>query len=234
MLKKIVLLLTVCFMVAVPVFASEAPNVTTVQVSGNSQKEVAPDIAKISISINSINPNIEQAKSENTTAANQVFAKLKELGIADGQIKTSTYQIDSVYNYEKDRLPKLKGYQVTNTLEITTSIEKVGMLVNEVTGAGATEVNSIHFEKSNESEMKDEALGDAVADALKKAEVIASALHKRVVNIKVVNESGVFYRPVMMESRAFKNMSADAGAAPAIAPGKVTVGANVQVTVELQ
>lgn len=233
MFKKIVLMLTVCLMVAVPVFANEAPNVTTVQVTGSSQKEIAPDTAKISISINSIQPNIEQAKNENTTAANQVFAKLKELGVTDAQIKTSTYQIDSVYNYEKDRLPKLKGYQVTNTLEITTSIEKVGILVNEVTNAGATEINSIHFEKSNQDEIKDEALSDAVADALKKAEVIASALHKRVATIKVVNESGVFYHPVMMESRAFKNMSADAGA-PAIAPGKVTVGANVQVTVELQ
>lgn len=234
MFKKIVLMLAVCFMVAAPVFASEAPNVTTVQVTGNSEKEIAPDIAKISISINSVNANIDQAKNENTTNANQVFAKLKELGVTDEQIKTSTYQIDSVYNYEKDRLPKLKGYQITNTLEITASIEKVGILVNEVTNVGANEVNSIHFERSNQAEIKDEALSDAVADALKKAEVIASALHKRVVNVKLVNESGVFYHPVMMESRAMKNMSADAGAAPSIAPGKVTVGATVQVTVELQ
>jgi len=232
MFKRIVLLFAVCFMVATPVFANEAPNVTTVQVNGNSQKEITPDVAKISISINSVNANIEQAKNENTTNANQVFAKLKELGVTDAQIKTSTYQIDSVYEYEKDRLPKLKGYQVTNTLEVTTSIEKVGILVNEVTNVGANEVNSIHFEKSNQAEIKDEALRDAVTDALKKAEVIASALNKRVVNVKLVNESGVFYNPVMMESRVLKNMKADA--APTIAPGKVTVGATVQVTVELQ
>lgn len=234
MLKKIVLMVAVCLMVAVPAFANEASNITTVQVSGNSQKEMTPDIAKISISIHSVNANLEQAKNENTTNANRVLAKLKELGIKDEEIKTSTYQIDSVYNYENNRLPKLKGYQVTNSLEITTSIEKVGILVNEVTNAGANEVNSIQFEKMNQVEIKEAALSDAVADALRKAEVIASALHKQVANVKIVNESGVSYHPVMMESRAFKGMNADAGAVPSIAPGKVTVSANVQVTVELQ
>lgn len=226
-------MLAVCFMMITPVFASEASNITTVQVTGSSQKEITPDIAKLSVTINSVNINIEQAKSDNTAIANQVLAKLQEQGVTDQQIKTSNYQIDSVYNYEKDRLPKLKGYQVTNTLEITTDIEKVGILVNEVTSAGANEVNSIHFEKSNQADLQNEALSDAVVDALKKAEVIASALHKKIVNVKSVNESNVFYHPVMMESRAFKLASADS-AAPAIAPGKVTVGANVQVTVELQ
>lgn len=230
MYKKIVLLFMVCFMVAVPVFASD---ITTVQVSGSSQKEVTPDVAKLSISINSINPNIEQAKSENTTIGNQVFEKLKEQGVTDEQIKTSTYQIDPIYIYEKDRLPKLKGYQVTNTLEITTSIEKVGILVNEVTNAGASEVNSIQFEKINQSAIKNEALSDAIADALRKAEVIGEALHKKVVNVKLVNETGVSYHPVMLESRAFKASNAD-GIAPTIAPGKINVSANVQVTVELQ
>lgn len=234
MLKKIVLMVAVCLLVAVPAFASEVSDITTVQVSGYSQKEMIPDSAKLNISIHSVNANLEQAKNENTTNANQVLAKLKELGVQDEQIKTSTYQIDSVYNYENNRLPKLKGYQVTNSLEITTSIEKVGLLVNEVTNVGANEVNSIQFEKLNQGEIKEEALRDAVADALRKAEVIASALHKRVANVKLVNESGVSYHPVMMESRAFKNMSADAGGVPSIAPGKVTVSANVQVTIELQ
>lgn len=233
MFKKIVVMVAMCFMVAAPVFANDMPNITTVQVSGTSQKEMTPDIAKISVSMQSVNTNIEQAKHENTTIVNQVFAKLKELGITEEQIKTSTYQIESVYNYEKDRLPKLKGYQVTNTLEITTSIEKVGILVNEVTSAGANEVNSIRFEKSNPIDLKEEALRDAVADALKKAEVIGSALQKKVVNVKLVNESGVFYNPVMMENRALKSYSGDSGA-PMIAPGKVTIGATVQVTVELQ
>ncbi len=232
MLKKIIILLTMGLLLAAPAFANEAPK-TVVQVTGNSQKEVTPDVARITVSINSVNASLEKAKNENTQIANQGFANLKQQGVTDEQIKTNTYQIDPVYNYEKERSPKLEGYRVTNSLEIRTSIEKVGILVNEVTNAGANEINSIRFETANETDSKNEALTDAVEDALKKAEVIAAALHKKVAKVTLVNESGVVYRPVMMESRLIKTANMDA-AAPNIPAGKVTVGATVQVTVELE
>lgn len=233
MFKRIILMFTLCLLMTTTVFANEVSQITTVQVTGNSQKEIAPDIAKISLSINTIHTNLEQAKNENTQIGNEVFAKLKEQQIADQQIKTEAYRIDSIYSYENDRLPKLKGYKVSNNIEITTSIEKVGILVNELTSVGANEIHSIRFEKENETEVKNQALNDAVKDALQKADVIASALGKHVSAVKVVNESGNSYNPVVVNSRAYKSASMDAGA-PTIAAGKITVGANVQVTVELE
>lgn len=219
-------------LLAVPAFANEASK-TVVQVTGNSQKEVTPDVAKIIISINSVNANLEKAKNENTQIVNRVFENLHDQGVTKEQIKTNTYHVNPIYNYEKDRLPKLEGYRVTNSLEIRTSIDKVGILVNEVTNAGANEINSIRFEIENETVSKNEALRDAVADALKKADVIAAALNKRVAKVSLVNESGAFYNPVMMEARSLKAASMD-GAAPNIPAGKVTIGATVQVTVELE
>ena len=88
MIKKIMLMFTVCLLLTTSVFASEASQITTVQVAGSSQKEIAPDIAKISLSITTIHNNLEQAKNDNTKSANQVFAKLKEQGVRDHQIKT--------------------------------------------------------------------------------------------------------------------------------------------------
>jgi len=233
MFKKIMLLVTVCVLMSTTVFASGVPQITTVQVTGSSQKEIAPDIAKISFSINTIHANLEQAKNENTQKGNQVFATLKEQGIADHQIKTEAYRIDIIYSYEDKRLPKLTGYKVINTIEITTSIDKVGILVNELTNVGANEINSIRFEKENATEVKNEALNDAVKDALKKAEVIASALGKHVSAVKIVNESGNSYNPGVMNSRLYKAEAMDAGA-PTIAAGKITVESTVQVTVELE
>jgi len=232
MLKKISLILALSLMLAVPAFAKDAPDKTVVQVSGSSQKEVIPDIARINVSINTVNANLEQAKDENTQKLDKVLAALKDQGVTDKQIKTDTYQVDPIYNYEKDKLPTLKGYRITNRLEITEAVEKVGILVNEVTRAGANEINSIRFETLNEKEFKNDALQEAVKDALKKADVIAGALNKKISNVKLVNESGVFYNPIMLEARTFKAVNSDA-AAPNLPMGKVTVGANVQVTVEL-
>lgn len=232
MLKKIVLLLALSLVLAVPVFAKEAPERTVVQVNGSSEKEVVPDMARFSASVTTLNANLEQAKNTNTETMNKVLASLQEQGITDKEIKTDTYRVEPIYNYDKDKLPSLKGYRVINRIEITTAVEKVGLLVNEVTNAGANEVSSIRFENKNEKEIKNDALQDAVKDAMKKAEVIAGALNKKIANVKLVNESGVFYRPVMLENRFMKTAAVD-GAVPNISAGNVTVGANVQVTVEL-
>lgn len=232
MLKKMILVLAASLLLAVPAFASEAAK-TVVQVSGTSQQEVTPDTAQISLVVNSIQDNIEKAKADNVRQMNKVLAALREQGIGSEQIKTDTYQINPLYNYEKDKLPVLKGYQVTQRLEVRTAIEQAGTIVNEVTQAGANEITSIRFETADETSSKDKALQEAIQDALRKAEVIAGTLHKRVANITLINESGVFYNPVMLETRMFKAASADSGA-PNIPAGKVTVGANVQVTVELE
>ena len=232
MLKKVILVLAASLLLAVPAFASEATK-TVVQVSGTSQQEVTPDTARISLVVNSIQDNIEKAKADNVRQVNKVLAALREQGISSEQIKTDTYQINPLYNYEKDKLPVLKGYQVTQRMEVRTGIEQAGTIINEVTQAGANEIASIRFETADETGSKDKALQEAIQDALRKAGVIAGTLHKRVANITLINESGVFYNPVMLETRMFKAVSADSGA-PNIPAGKVTVGANVQVTVELE
>lgn len=232
MLKKILLLVAMSLMLITPAFASDVTK-TVVQVSGSSQKEITPDIARISISINTINSNIENAKIENNKTVDQVLAALREQGVAEEKIKTDTYQVNPIYSYEEDRLPKLKGYRITERLEVVTAIDKASIIVNEVTKAGAVEINSVRFESENESESRKDALKDAIQDALNKADVIASALNKKVAGVTLVNESGVYYNPVMMESRMLKSAT-DAAAPPNILIGKVTVGANVQVTVQLK
>lgn len=232
MLKKVMFLLVMTLLLVTPVFANEAPKATLVQVTGNSQKEVAPDVARITLTVNSIHGKLDRAKADNTLAVNRVLAALAQQGVYDDQIKTDTYQVNPIYEYEKDRLPVLKGYRVTQTLDVRTSIDKVGTVINGATNAGVNEIHSIRFETANETESKNEALKDAVRDAMKKAEVIAAALNKRVARVALVNETGVFYQP-LLENRMLKAAAMD-GAAPSIPAGKVTVGANVQVTVELE
>jgi uncharacterized protein YggE len=230
MFKKILPLLVIGLLIAVPVFANEAPK-TIVQVTGSSQREVTPDVAQISFSVSLLDPELEKAKNDNTQIVNRVMSAIKSQGVSEEQIKTDVYQVNPIYNYEKDQLPVLKGYRVTEKIDIRTSIDNVGVLVDEVTRAGANEINSIHFEAADETECKNQALAEAVQDALKKADVIAAALHKKVVRVTLVNESGVSYQPVVLETRLLKSA---AGNVPNISAGKVTVNANVQVTVELE
>lgn len=233
MLKRITLLLMMCLLFVTPVFANNGSDKTTVQVTGSSQKEISPDIAILSFSVITTNANLEQAKNENAILSNQVLDELKAHDINNKEnIKTNTYNIEPIYSYEKGRLPVLKGYRVNNRLEVVAPIEKVGILVNAITGAGVNEISSINFEVLNEKQAKQEALKEAVEDAVKKAEVIAATLNMKIARINMVNESGIYYRP-LARGAVMKAAYNDA-AVPNIESGKVSVGANVQVTVELE
>lgn len=232
MVKKVFLLLLLSLIMVNPAFAERASDRTVVQVSGSSEREVVPELARIYVSVNTLNSHLEQAKTINSENMNKVFAALKTQGIMDKDIQTDTYEIDPIYNYEKDRLQTIKGYKIINRIVVTAPIEKIGVLVSEVTSAGANEISSIRFETANEKEAKDEALQDAVKDAIRKAEVIAGVLNKKIVNIKTVNESSVYYRPLIFEQRTMKAAIIDS-AIPNIPAGKITVGANVQMTIEL-
>lgn len=235
MIRKIMAICFVCVCLAVPALAAEAaqPAVTTVQVSGSSQQEVSPDVVKIQANIQAFSQDVEQAKQESEQVLQQLLLNLRKQGIHSDQLKSNHYRIEPQYQYEKDRLPKLKGYRVVNSIEVTGQVEQTGLLVQQLTQSGVNEIQAIRFEKADESAAKSQALEAAVADALNKARVIAGALHKNISNVKLVSEGDVYYRPVLLESRAYKAGANDA-VAPSIPAGNISVGANVQVTVELE
>src|SRR3990167_8552348 len=60
----------------------------TISVSAEGKTQVTPNIAKITASIESKNPNLDVARAENEQKVSTVVAKLKELGIEQKDIKT--------------------------------------------------------------------------------------------------------------------------------------------------
>lgn len=217
--------------------AAEAnPNATEVQVSGSYQEEITPDLAYINLGTVTEADTLAAAQSENATAVASVREQLENLGIKEDYIKTAHYSVAPLYKNDTNgrRTPTIIGYQVINSLLVTTSPDNAGKVIDTALTAGANQVNNVRFGKKAEDTIRNAALSQAVRNALSKAEAIAAALNKRVVRIKTVNENGVDFHSPEVAGRLYSKAAADNLAATPISAGLIQVSANVQVTVELE
>ena len=60
----------------------------TISVSAQGTFEATPDIAKITATIESKNPKLDEARSENEKKVSQIVARLKQLKVEEKDIKT--------------------------------------------------------------------------------------------------------------------------------------------------
>lgn len=216
--------------------ASETnPKVTEVQVSGSFQEEVAPDIAYINLGTVTEAETVAAAQARNAAVSEAVRQQVEDLGIKAEYIKTAHYSVTPLYKNDDNgrHTPTIRGYQITNSITVTTSPNKAGEVIDTALAAGANQVNSVRFGKKDETGVRNAVIAQAVRDALSKADAIATALNKQVVRVKTVNETGVSLHSPEINTRLFK-AAADMQASTPISAGLIELSANVQVIVELE
>jgi uncharacterized protein len=113
------------------------------------------------------------------TSIENITKALEGLGITKENIQTTNYSLYPSYDY-LDGVTKQSGYNANQQLLVKIeNLEKNSNLVSEViqkaSENGANQVNGVSFESSNLSELKNEAVMMAIADAKSKAETTANA-----------------------------------------------------------
>lgn len=162
---------------------------SSLSVSGSYSVKVSPDIAYITVGIDTFAINPKDAQKENKVKMDSVFKKLVELDIEDKDIQTINYSINPRYEW-KDVEEKnaegmvirkneriLIGYDVNNTVRVTVrDLAKTGNVIDVTVEEGVNKANSIAFGISDavKNEKYLEALKGAVENAKAKADTIAS------------------------------------------------------------
>ena len=225
MIKSTSRLLFIVFFAAAPIFPAQAID-KLVTVTGEASLSVAPDAAVIRIGVTSVGKTAKAASEINTKEMTAVLAAIKASGIAERDIQTSRLSLQPQYDPNKAGTARLLGFQVTNQLTVTIrDIGKLPELLDSAVGAGANEMSGIEFIVSKQSNLLDQARGEAIADARRKAELYAKAAGAKIGPVLAITEEGASPpHPVMKALRA--------GAVP-IAPGEQTLRASVTVSYEL-
>ena len=227
------------------VFAAEAVAIRSITVSGMAERKVAPDEARVNITIAATNMKLETAKADHDKKLRTVMAIAKKAGIDDAQMKTQNSSVQPQYTYENNKR-NFKGYVVQTNLEITVKkIDAVGGLLEKLASAGLESGDTqewgnlinVNYQLANPDKIRDEMLTDAIRNARAKAEKMVVAANASIGAVIQINEGGAPQfnfpsRPMPMMAMA-KSMSADE-AAPAPPVGEQQVNANVTVIFELK
>ena len=209
-------------------------NQRTLNVNGTGEVKAKPDIAYINISVVTTSDKAEAAIKENAEKTTNVLNKIKSLIGKDDSVKTSSFNLSPVYEYDQTtRKSNLTGYTATNDLVVETKdLDNLGNLIDVTTTLGANRISGPRFDISNREEYKRQALKAAIEDAKSTAAVVAESAGVELVHITHISPSYSFPVPVYARSEKMR-ISADQASTP-IESGDIKVSANVSITYEIR
>ncbi|MEK7398059.1 MAG: SIMPL domain-containing protein [Candidatus Poribacteria bacterium] len=202
--------------------SSESQN--QMRVVGSSSINKSPDIATTQIGVQTIAKEVDPAINENNRKAEAIIAALRNMGIAEKDIRTSSFNITPQRDYQQPNYP-LIGYQIDNMLSVTfRDLTKVGKGLQNAINAGANNIYGVSFTLADPESARSEARTLAIQDARKKAENMASAAGITLGKIISVNEVS---SAVSVDSRNYDKAAAE-GQVP-IQPGELGVVVQVEL-----
>ena len=198
-------------------------NVITVQ--GDGKVSVEPNIAFITVGVETENKNLQTAQTENSEKSARVIEALLGMGISREDIRTIEYRINNVYDFVEGR-QIFRGYEVRHLLEVKVSErDRIGEVVDTVVAAGANIIYNVRFDITNRTQVYNQALTLAVKDAQQKASTLAASLGIAFQRIPFkITEARQGVTPVPFQTF---EMTKVAGVSTPIEPGRLQIEASI-------
>lgn len=215
---------------------ADAASAGSITVNSTEQVSVVPDIAEIVYSIQTQGSDAQTCQTDNSAAADQVVALLKQLGVAENSIRTTGYYLNPIYDWSGS-MQVLTGYEAVTTLTVSDlPMDQVGEILTQSVDAGVNNIQSISYLSSEYDEAYQEALALAVDAARTKAETLAQAEGYTAGEILSIQENSG-YSEARYNDSALAQRTLSAAAAEesvSIMPGELDIEASVVVEFALQ
>ena len=210
----------------------------TVTVSASGTIKLVPDKATVYFGVTSQEATAELAQAKNSEAVQKVMDVLIERGIEDKSIRTTNYSMYPQYDYSADGEQRIIGYVVYTNMSVQDqNIDDLGKLLSACVAAGINNVDNVSFLCSGYDEAYSQALTQAVEASRAKAETLASAAGKKLVEAVSISEGwqdvSARYGKSVNTSAMFSEAAMDT-AGPVIQPGESEITANVTVTYSMK
>jgi uncharacterized protein YggE len=197
--------------------------------TGSAEIAVVPDQATVVVGVSILSKTAASSQSQVAMHMEKIRQALKVFEIPDESIRTRDFRVGPEYEYREGQ-QIMRGYRATHDLHVTLDeIDKLGAVLDAVVSAGASNVREIRFGTTRAPELQRQALTAAVRDACEKAEALAAGAGIGTLRINRIQDQTGYVAPVREEVRALATKAAFDSFATEIAPGEITVRANVQV-----
>ena len=208
--------------------------VETVSVTGTGKSLITPDRFTFQVGVQTVANTVDEAVTENNRRVAAVIAALKKAGATDKDIQTSNFNIFPQQDYQEGRLPRILGYQVSNSVTVRSEkIDQAGKLLGIAIGAGVNTSSGLQFQVSDPRKGRETGLKAAFDDARAKATLLAQAAGRTLGRAIVISE-GVQHQPPQVMMRAMAMEARAANADVPVEAGTEELTFTVSVTFELR
>jgi uncharacterized protein YggE len=190
-----------------------------------------PDLAMITIGVETRESTAALAAAENANRMSQVMDALRQLEIAEEDIQTVDYSIQAEIDWDDDE-HRVIGYVVNNSVRVKMrDMERVGDVLDAVTEAGANNVYGIQFTFDDPSALQEQARAEAMDEARKKAEALAELGGVRLGAPRTISES-TYETPYYLDA-VYAAAESGRGGGTSVSTGQLEVTVQVQVTYDI-
>jgi hypothetical protein len=211
---------------------SPEPLRDTIKVVGVGTAFTNPDIAYISLGVDTANPNISEAVNSNNSTVEAVQAALVGAGIADGDIRTEGLYIYREQIYDNGMPTDNALFRISNAMRVTVrNIESIPSVLQAALDAGVTNVNNVQYDVADKSAIQSEARAAAIEDAKAKAAELAELMGVQVGDVVAISEYSYSATPYYSNG-GFGGGGGGAGGVtpPPVQGGALAVDLSVEVT----
>jgi uncharacterized protein YggE len=216
--------------------AEEPPKRRTIEVTGTAEVSVSPDLAIVSLAVETTANEAAKAAEQNAGRTAKVAAALKQHLGAKDSVSTTRYALEPRYQQPErgsTTPPTITGYVAYNEVRIETrALDAVGKLIDAGIAAGANRVSQLEFTLEDRNPTLRAALNRAGSEARAQAESVASALGVQLKQVITASSQSPVI-PRRYEGVAMR-ASAEARAPTHVDPSEVTVSATLQVIYEIE
>ncbi|HEX7056544.1 MAG TPA: SIMPL domain-containing protein [Bacilli bacterium] len=203
----------------------------TISVTGEGEIKVEPDVAYVSIGVQTEAATANEAQTANADAFADLQKMLANYAVDKKDIKTTNFSVQPQYQYGENQKPKIVGYTATHMIEVTyRKLDMLGAMLDDLSKAGANRVNNIRFGTEKQHEYELQALDKAMDNARAKANALAKNAGgsvKGVLNITQNGSSGPPQIYTNITAAAAKSLAA--ADTTTISSGQLTIQASVSV-----
>ena len=211
----------------------------TIRVTGKGNLKVKPDTTRLMIILNGVYPEYAETINRSTAETEVLRELLVEVGFKSSAMKTLSFDVDTEFENYRDENNDYKrrfiGYKFTHTLKVDfpSDNELLGKTLFTLSRSNLAPEFRISYIVADSEAVKNELIGKAVEDAIKKAEVLANAAGLTLGSIQTVDYS---WGEINLEVRPMDNMLMSPCAGPCemdIEPDDIDMSDTVTVVWEI-
>ncbi len=219
----------------------------TIQAYGEGEAYAIPDIATFSFSVTETGNTVKAAQEKADAKINKTLAVVKDSGIEEKDIKTTSYNVYPKYEWNQIYCLKapcppgknvLTGYEVSQTITVKVrDTGKAGDLVTKVGTVGASNMSGLEFALDDKAKYIAQARSEAIAKAKENAKQMAKDLGVKLGDLIYFNETGNYPGPYYAEGMGGDMKSMSASVVPQVAQlptGENKITSQVTITYEIK